>query len=59
MNEFEEMQELMKEIDIQEMSLFDQMMVGLAYSELVSKVKPIYLKYMARRETGTSFLFKL
>lgn len=59
MNEIEEMLELIKEIDIQEMDMLDQMLIGVAYAEMASKVKPIYLKYMAKRETGTSFLFKL
>ena len=56
MNEF---QEMLDKVDINQFSPLDQLKIMMAHFEMVEKVKPIYLKYLAANNNNSSFLFKL
>lgn len=59
MNEFEEFAELNKAVDMNELGALDQAIVVAAYAEMISKVKPILLRHLAKKENGQSFLFRM
>lgn len=45
--------------DISEFEAEDQMLLLMYYMEFISKIKPIYLRNMAKDPKATNFLFKL
>lgn len=56
----EEINEMMKWFaeNIDKLDFTEQMQIGMAVSECVNKIKPIYLKYVAF-DDKTTFLFKM
>lgn len=46
-------------IDISTFSPVDQMHIMTAYIEMIQKVRPIYIKNLAKNPSSDTFLFKL
>ena len=63
MNNFEqeikEFNELLENLDFNDFELVDQLKCALAFEELVRIVKPILIKYAAKDQKITNFLFKM
>ena len=62
MNEFEEFEKLVKEVPFEELDIVDQLKIVAAYASMMKTVKPILLKHLAAKESGTTgstFLFKM
>ena len=58
-NEMDEYFKLMNEVDFNEMDMCDQLALFAALVEMMTKTKPILVKYAAKNPQITNFLFKL
>ena len=58
-NKMDEYFKLMNEVDLNEMDMCDQLALLAALAEMVTKTKPIFVKYAAKNPQITNFLFKL
>jgi hypothetical protein len=54
-----EFEKLVKSVDISTFSELDQLTIYTAWMELIDKVRPIYLKNLAKNNESSTFLFKL
>lgn len=59
MSRVDQFLELVNSVDMNRMSLVDQMTVCLIFAECMEKAEPILLKYAATNPNVTNFLFKL
>lgn len=59
MSKLDQFLELLNNIDVDSMSLVDQMTISLLFAEMMEKAEPILLKYAATNPNVTNFLFKL
>ena len=59
LGDINELSKLMSEMDVTEFEIKYQLYLSMAFTEFMTKVKPVYLKYAAKDPEVTNFIFKL